>query len=67
LYRVWAADKVVYGPVNLPVIMEWIMGPGDFFREIALLDHAPRSADVLANQESVLLKISSEAFGRLRQ
>ena len=43
------------------------LGPGDFFGEISLLDHGPRSADVIANQSSVLLKISSEAFARLRR
>ena len=43
------------------------MEPGDFFGEISLLDHGPRSADVLANQDSLLLKISSEAFALLRR
>ena len=43
------------------------MGPGDFFGEISLLDHGPRSADVQANQESLLLKISSDAFARMQQ
>ena len=40
-------------------------GPGDFFGDIALFDHGPRSADVLANVESVLLRLSSVAFERL--
>jgi hypothetical protein len=35
---------------------------GDFFGEISLLDAGPRSADVLANTDSRLLKISAEAF-----
>jgi hypothetical protein len=43
------------------------LGPGDCFGEIALFDQGPRSADVLANKESVLLKISSEAFDKLRR
>lgn len=43
------------------------LGPGDFFGEVSLLDHGPRSADVLANQDSLLLKISSEAFARLQR
>lgn len=38
---------------------------GDFFGEIALFDHGPRSADVVANRDSLLLKISSSAFQRL--
>jgi CRP-like cAMP-binding protein len=40
---------------------------GDFFGEISLLDHGPRSADVLTNQDSVLLKISAAAFDKLRR
>jgi hypothetical protein len=38
---------------------------GDWFGEISLLDHGPRSADVIANKDSILLKLSSEAFERL--
>jgi hypothetical protein len=38
---------------------------GDFFGEIALFDHGPRSADVVANSESVLLKISAGAFQKV--
>lgn len=38
------------------------LGAGDFFGEMALLDHGPRSADVVANQDSTLLKISATAF-----
>ncbi|HWD94161.1 MAG TPA: cyclic nucleotide-binding domain-containing protein [Verrucomicrobiae bacterium] len=40
-------------------------GPGDFFGDMALFDHGPRSADIIANVESTLLKISSIAFARL--
>jgi hypothetical protein len=38
---------------------------GEFFGELSLMDHAPRSADVVANQDSVLLKISVNAFQSL--
>ena len=38
---------------------------GDFFGDIALFDHGPRSADVVANTDSTLLKITSTAFERL--
>ncbi len=41
------------------------MTTGDFFGEIALLDHGPRSADVIANTDSRLLKISASAFERV--
>jgi hypothetical protein len=41
------------------------MTVGDFFGEVSLLDHGPRSADVVANQPSVLLKISAASVERL--
>lgn len=40
-------------------------GAGEFFGDMALFDHGPRSADVVANTESTLLKISSIAFARM--
>jgi CRP-like cAMP-binding protein len=40
-------------------------GAGEFFGDIALFDHGPRSADVLANVDSVVLRLSSVAFERL--
>lgn len=42
-----------------------VLSPGEFFGEISLFDHGPRSADVVANQDSVLLKISAGAFQKL--
>jgi hypothetical protein len=42
------------------------LGAGECFGEIALFDQGPRSADVLANKDSVLLKVGSEAFDKLR-
>jgi len=41
------------------------LGPGEFFGEICLFDHGPRSADVVANKDSVLLKVSAPNFQRL--
>jgi CRP/FNR family transcriptional regulator, cyclic AMP receptor protein len=43
------------------------LSAGECFGEIALFDQGPRSADVLSNKDSVLLKISTEAFERLRR
>jgi CRP-like cAMP-binding protein len=43
------------------------MFPGECFGEIAVIDEGPRSADVLTNMESVLLKISASALKRLFQ
>ena len=42
-----------------------IIQAGEFFGEISLLDHGPRSADVVANLESVLLKIPLSAFDQI--
>jgi hypothetical protein len=41
------------------------MGVGECFGELAVIDQSTRSADVLANTESVLLKISASALKRL--
>jgi CRP-like cAMP-binding protein len=39
--------------------------PGSIFGEISLLDRGPHAADVISNQESTLIKISSEAFSNV--
>jgi len=39
-----------------------ILGVGDFFGEIALLDAGPRSADVTANKDCTLLKLSRQSL-----
>lgn len=41
------------------------MGPGDCFGEMALFDDGPRSADVIANTDATVLKISKESIKRL--
>ncbi len=41
------------------------IGAGDWFGEISLLDHGPRSVDVIANKDTILLRLSEEAFERL--
>lgn len=43
------------------------MSVGECFGELAVIDESPRSADVVTNQESVLLKISAPALKRLFQ
>jgi CRP-like cAMP-binding protein len=40
-------------------------GPGDFFGEMSLFDQGPRSADVVANVDSTILRFSTNAFERL--
>jgi CRP-like cAMP-binding protein len=40
-------------------------GPGDFFGEMSLFDQGPRSADVVANVDSTLFRLSTSAFEKL--
>ncbi|MBI1840012.1 MAG: cyclic nucleotide-binding domain-containing protein [Verrucomicrobia bacterium] len=42
------------------------LGTGEFFGEMALFDDGPRSADVIANQDSTLLKLTAAALRQLR-
>lgn len=41
------------------------LSSGDFFGEISLFDHGPRSADVIVNTESILLRFTAAAFEKL--
>jgi CRP/FNR family cyclic AMP-dependent transcriptional regulator len=41
------------------------MGAGEFFGDISLFDHGPRSADVVANTDSLLVKITSVSLDEL--
>lgn len=62
---------VLEGEVRVRLIIEGkettlvTLNAGDFFGEVALFDQGPRSADVLANTDAVLLKISASAFQKL--
>ena len=41
------------------------LSPGDFFGDISLFDHGPRSADVVANSNSTVLKMTAAGFDKL--
>jgi len=41
------------------------LGPGDFFGDMSLFDQGPRSADVVANEDSTVLRITAPAFENL--
>jgi CRP-like cAMP-binding protein len=41
------------------------MGVGECFGELAIVDQGPRSADVIANQPTVLIKVSDQALRKM--
>jgi len=41
------------------------LGVGEFFGDISLFDHGARSADVVANADSLVVRIAAEGFERL--
>jgi hypothetical protein len=41
------------------------LSAGDFFGDISLFDHGPRSADVVANSDGLVVKITATAFDNL--
>ena len=47
-------------PINL-------LSAGEFFGEMALIDGSPRSADVLCKEDAVLIRLSGDAFRRLKK
>ncbi|HWI59471.1 MAG TPA: cyclic nucleotide-binding domain-containing protein [Bacillota bacterium] len=66
-----ALFMVLEGEVRARVIIEGkettltTMGVGECFGELSLVDQGPRSADVVANQPSVLIKVSAGALKKL--
>jgi CRP/FNR family cyclic AMP-dependent transcriptional regulator len=52
---------VLYGETGREIILS-ILRAGDFFGEMALLDKQPRSANVVAVEESLLLGLDRDAF-----
>lgn len=55
------AISIIDGKESVLTTME----AGDFFGEISLLDQGPRSVDVVANVESIILKLSADSFEKL--
>lgn len=66
-----ALFMVLEGEVRARVMIEGrestlsTMGVGECFGELAIVDHGPRSADVIANQPSVLIKVSEAALKKM--
>jgi CRP-like cAMP-binding protein len=64
---------IIEGEMRSAILMEGkevpvaTLSPGSIFGEISLFDKGPHAADVLSNQESMLVKISGDAIARLSQ
>ena len=56
--------KIVLGSAEGKDVVLSLLGPGDFFGELALFDGEPRSADAVAKEASHLLIIGREDFLR---
>ena len=56
--------KVVIGDEDGREIILKILGPGDFFGEMSMIDKQPRSASVTSLEPSVFLILSHNAFGK---
>lgn len=64
--RAWFFHVIVKGSVRLTSLVGTdLLGPGDYFGELALIDGAPRAADVVAESPLTTLQISSTPFGQL--
>jgi CRP/FNR family cyclic AMP-dependent transcriptional regulator len=64
-YLVWAGQAlVIKGDLVSPTILGY-RGPGDILGEMALLEHQPRSASIIALTDLRLLKIHKDDFTRL--
>ena len=55
----WVKVRRLYGDNSLTLA---ILGKGDFFGEMAILDESPRSTDVIALSEVELLSVSAQRF-----
>lgn len=55
---------VLYGESGREIILSIFKSPGDFFGEMSLLDNQPRSANVIAVEDSHLLMLARHSFAQ---
>jgi CRP/FNR family transcriptional regulator, cyclic AMP receptor protein len=67
LYMILEGEARVRMVVGGEEIVVAKLGPGEVFGDLALLDHGPRSADVVADTDCALAGISGAAFDDLTQ
>jgi CRP/FNR family cyclic AMP-dependent transcriptional regulator len=56
--------KVMMGEADGKEVILGIIGPGEFFGEMGLIDDSPRSASVIAIEPCELLAVSKRAFNK---
>ncbi len=65
MYLVLEGELRAFSMIDGKETTLFTLGVGEFFGEMALLDHGPRSATVTANADCVLLRICAASFDRL--
>ena len=65
MYLIWEGEVRALAIVEGKESTLATMKAGEWFGEISLLDQGPRSVDIIADEDSILLKLSSAAFERL--
>lgn len=65
MYLIWSGKvAIVKGDLASPVILSY-RGPGEIFGEMAILEHQPRSATIVALDRLRLLEINRQRFEQL--
>ncbi len=67
LYIIQSGRIKISKIVNDNEVLLAMLKPGDIFGEMALLENKPRSASAIAFEQSVLLAVNKENFGRMVQ
>ena len=65
MYLVLSGELRARTAINGKETILMTFGPGEFFGDMALFDHGPRSADVVTNVDSTLLRLTAGAFERM--
>jgi len=65
MYFVMSGELRARTMIGTKEIILMTFGPGDFFGEMSLFDQGPRSADIIANVDSSVIRLSAASFTRL--
>jgi CRP-like cAMP-binding protein len=65
LYIIQKGSIKITKIVNNSEVLLAVLKPGDIFGEMSLIENKPRSASAIAYEDSVLLAVNKENFGRM--